>query len=94
MHVIYLWIPSAEFALQRVAGRVRDGGHDVPEATVRRRYERGSKNFVRLYAPLADTWEVYDNSGLEPQLVAFGGNNEDSTIRNRQIWHIIPQAES
>lgn len=93
VHVIYLWVPSAEFSMQRVAARVRAGGHDVPEATIRRRYERGRRNFIRLYAPVADTWEIYDNSGMEPQLVAFGGNTEATTILNEQIWNMITLGE-
>ncbi|MCY2996183.1 MAG: hypothetical protein NTY19_51290 [Planctomycetota bacterium] len=55
-HLVFLWLPSEDFAVQRVADRVRMGGHSVPEATVRRRYERGLRNFFRLYQPLAATW--------------------------------------
>ena len=44
------------------AERVRMGGHNVPEETIRRRYTKGIRNFPRLYKPLADTWRLYDNS--------------------------------
>lgn len=89
IHVIYLWLPSVELALQRVANRVRAGGHDVPEETLRRRYHRGQRNFVSLYAPLADSWEVYDNSGTEPALVAFRELSESPIVLQPQTWHLI-----
>jgi predicted ABC-type ATPase len=40
-HLVFLWLPSADLAVQRVASRVRLGDHDVPEDTIRRRYDRG-----------------------------------------------------
>jgi predicted ABC-type ATPase len=61
-HLIYLWLPSAELAVERVAERVREGGHDVPSDTVRRRYERSLRNFFNLYGPIADSWLMLDNS--------------------------------
>src|SRR3989338_4414408 len=53
-HLVFLWLPSENFAVARVAERIRMGGHDVPEETIRRRYHAGIKNFFRLYKPLAD----------------------------------------
>jgi predicted ABC-type ATPase len=52
-----------------IAGRVKQGGHDVPSRDVLRRYDRGWRNFVNVYRPLADAWAVYDNSGSRPILV-------------------------
>jgi predicted ABC-type ATPase len=48
IHMLFLWLPSAEFAVDRVADRVRAGGHDVPAETVRRRYRAGLHNFFSL----------------------------------------------
>ena len=50
---MFLWLPSADLAVERVKDRVRWGGHNVSEATVCRRYERGLENFFRLYKPVA-----------------------------------------
>jgi predicted ABC-type ATPase len=86
-HLIYLWLNSVELALRRVHARVRAGGHDVPEATVRRRYERGARNFFALYRPLADSWGVYDNSGAgEPTQVAVGARGGAAEIFQEQLW--------
>ena len=60
--ILYLWLPSPEDAIERVARRVREGGHGIPPAVVRRRYLSGASNFVKLYLTLADEVEVYDNS--------------------------------
>ena len=61
-HLVYLWLQSADLAVERVAERVRQGGHDVPEATVRRRYARSLTNFFGIYRPIADSWLMLDNS--------------------------------
>ena len=68
--LFFLWLPSAEMAVARVANRVRQGGHDIPEATIRRRFEAGLRNFFGLYAPLVDSWHLYDGSQLPPSLIA------------------------
>ena len=66
---IDLRLHSAQLALRRIAARVRQGGHDVPQADVVRRFSGGWENFQRIYRPLADSWAVYDNSGRAPRLL-------------------------
>jgi predicted ABC-type ATPase len=72
IEMVFLSLPSVELALQRIAARVRQGGHDVPEADVVRRFGRSWKNFRDVYRFLADVWAVYDNSGEAPQLLEEG----------------------
>ena len=60
--LIFLSLKSPEHAIARVALRVRQGGHDVPEPVIRRRFAAGLSNFRTLYSPLVDTWSLYDNS--------------------------------
>ena len=91
-HVIFLWLPNADFALARVSERVRLGGHDVPEDTVRRRYQRGLANFFSLYQPLATTWRFYDNSGLRPRLVARGEGAKRIVVFDGSLWSQITEA--
>ena len=89
-HVVFLWLPSAEHAIARVADRVRRGGHHVPDEIVRRRYHGGLRNFLRLFRPLATTWRLYDNaSGDRPQLVAKGGTASELRIADESIWHQV-----
>ena len=68
--IFFLGLPSAEMAVQRVAMRVRQGGHDIPEPVIRRRFTTGKQNFLNLYKPLADAWRHYDNAGELPVLLA------------------------
>ena len=87
IHVLYLWLPTVELALARVAERVRAGGHDVPADAVRRRFERGRHNFFTLYKPLADTWRLYDGSSFRgPRLVATGAHRRSAKVRSNRIW--------
>ena len=69
-HLVFLWLPSAELAVARVADRVRQGGHDVPEETIRRRYTAGIQNFATLYRPIATSWPLYNAEGSSRLLVA------------------------
>lgn len=70
VHLLFLWLPTVELALSRVEGRVMRGGHDVPAAIVRRRFERSVSNFFRYYLRLADSWNLFDNSAAMPELIA------------------------
>jgi len=70
----FLSLPTVEIALSRVAERVRQGGHDVPEDVVRRRFVSGRENFETLYKPIVDKWLLYDNSDQEPVLLESGVN--------------------
>lgn len=67
--LIFLRLDSPEEAMARVAQRVLQGGHDVPEATIRRRFASGLHNFQTLYAPLVDAWALYDNGSRKPVLL-------------------------
>ena len=71
IHLFFLWINDVELALERIRLRVRNGGHAIPEATVRRRFGRSLANFLLVYKPLADSWTIFDNSGDVPKMVAF-----------------------
>ena len=85
-HLIYLTLPSPELAIGRVAERVRMGGHNVPEETIRRRYRGGIRNFFNLYQPLADSWRVYDNSSTSPGLIAHGCGLRVESVSNESAW--------
>lgn len=64
--LIFLQLESAEEAIARVAQRVRQGGHHVPDEVVRRRFAAGLANFHDRYAPAVDSWILYDNSSRHP----------------------------
>jgi predicted ABC-type ATPase len=90
LHILFLWLPSPEFAVARVESRVRAGGHNVPEAIVRRRYTRGLRNFFDLYQPLATSWRMYDTSvGREPRLIAAGHGRTTTLLSDPETWERI-----
>jgi predicted ABC-type ATPase len=72
--LIFLSLLSADLAVARVKARVKQGGHDVPEAVIRRRFDAGLINFDSLYKPLAGSWAVYDSSFNPPRPIAAGDN--------------------
>jgi predicted ABC-type ATPase len=88
-HLRYLWIPSPELSVVRIEGRVRDGGHHVPGDIVRRRYLGGLANFFRLYRPIADDWEMFDNSDQPRRLIAHGRRLEDEWVYDRETWDLV-----
>ena len=74
VELFFLTLPSPEDAIKRVAMRVRQGGPNIPEAVIRRRFASGIDHFHRIYKPLVDEWALYDNSGTEPLVLDWGLN--------------------
>ncbi|WP_430444882.1 zeta toxin family protein [Sphingorhabdus contaminans] len=68
----FLSLPNAETAIARVAERVQQGGHSIPEAVIRRRFASGRDKFQQHYQSAVDDWALYDNSGPEPVLLNWG----------------------
>lgn len=69
VELIFLQLNHADEAVARVQQRVRQGGHDILEATIRRRFAAGLLNFHAHYAPAVDAWALYDNAGAAPKLL-------------------------
>ena len=67
--MIFLRLATADEAVARVAQRVRQGGHHIPETVIRRRFDAGLENLTHHYAPAVDVWALYDNSGDIAQLL-------------------------
>ena len=84
---------TIDLAVARVRERVRDGGHEVPEEVVERRYHKGLRNLLTLYQPLANTWVIYDNSARrKPMIVANGSGDNISNIYRPEQWAKICEA--
>jgi predicted ABC-type ATPase len=74
IRLIFLQLPGSEAAIARVATRVLQGGHNIPEETIRRRFDAGLENFHQRYKQLVDVWLHYDNAGDTPTLIDWGSN--------------------
>src|SRR6185295_1522372 len=72
--LIYLSLPNPEMAVERVAYRVAQGGHSIPEAVIRRQFDAGWRNFNSRYKLLVNAWALYDNSQLQRILIEEGVN--------------------
>jgi predicted ABC-type ATPase len=70
IHLYFLWLPDVQISINRVADRVRKGGHNVPEPIIRRRYTAGINNMFTIYRRLMDSWSLFDNSLELPYLIA------------------------
>ena len=71
--LFFLKLASPELAIARVRQRVREGGHNVPEPTIRRRFAAGLRNLRAISQPIVNEWAVYENSGSSPRLLEEGG---------------------
>ena len=70
--LLFFSLPTPEQAVQRVARRVSQGGHNIPQDVIYRRYEAGLKNFFQLYIPVVDFWSLYDNNTCPTMRIASG----------------------
>ena len=86
--LLFFWLPSIEMAINRVAIRVLEGGHNIPTDVIARRYSRGITNLFKIYIPLCDEWVVFDNSDETPELIAEGIQS-DAIIANNESWILL-----
>ena len=84
--LLYFWLSSPLLAIERIKGRVRKGGHFVPDHVVKRRYERGLINLFRIFIPEVDSFFVINNSGQTPSLIAKGGTLS-VVVYDRKTWN-------
>jgi len=70
--LLFLSLPNADVAIARVAARVSQGGHNISENIIRRRFDSGLKNFDTMYKHHVDAWMLYDNSESKPRVLAWG----------------------
>ena len=95
--VLYFWLNSPELAIQRVRERVALGGHNIPDAVVRRRYVMGLQYLFDTYIPEMDRWVLADNSKPPFSIVAEGSGGVTYIKDNGKyqlIWHIAHPDEN
>lgn len=78
--LFFVWLGSVELAIERVASRVRKGGHNIPVEVIKRRYSKGMNNFI-TYSRNCDNWYIYDNSGPEYELVAKSIEGREEIVK-------------
>ena len=87
VHLIFFFLENEEQAIERVAQRVLNGGHGIPEADIRRRFKRGIYNLLHLYMPICDSVLVYNNAHGDALLVARRGTTiGDLELFEPDMW--------
>ncbi|MDD5081693.1 MAG: zeta toxin family protein [Candidatus Omnitrophica bacterium] len=89
IHIYFLWIPSSQLAIARVKDRVAQGGHNVPVADIKRRFERSTGKFFKQYRLLADQWMLFNNEQSKPKLIARKQNAHIDVIDKSLFEKII-----
>jgi len=88
VHLIFFFLENEEQAIQRVAQRVSNGGHNIPEEDIRRRFKRGIYNLINLYMPICDSVLVFNNVKTPTKLVARTTNqNDDIELIEPEMWN-------
>ena len=88
VHLIFFFLENEEQAIQRVAQRVSNGGHNIPEDDIRRRFKRGIYNLIHLYMPICDSVLVFNNVKTPAKLVARTTNqNDDIELIDPEMWN-------
>lgn len=87
--LIYFWLNSPELAINRVAQRVKNGGHNIPREVIIRRYAAGINNLFRIYMPLVDYWLLADNSTTPRIIVAEGGRESSTEVHHVELFNTI-----
>ena len=87
--LVFFWLDTPELALQRIAERVRNGGHDIPTPTARRRYMAGISNLFNLYIPEVDYWMIYDNSESPCLPIARGKASQTTQLYDEDKLNTI-----
>lgn len=70
VNLLFFWLESPEMAVRRVAKRVSQGGHNIPEDVIHRRYHLGINNFFSLYKDIVDFWTLVDNAQNPCKIIA------------------------
>lgn len=89
--LLYFWLKSPQQAIERVAERVAKGGHDIPKDIIIRRYWEGLDNLFKIYMPIVDTWILVNNSETPRFIVATGGRDQETTIKDTNHFKIIEE---
>ncbi len=84
--ICYVAVRTADIAVARVASRIAEGGHSVPEQDIRRRYARSLELFWNVYQPQVDNWYFFDNSGTSALLVAYKEGPAPHQVKDSELF--------
>jgi predicted ABC-type ATPase len=86
VHLLFFWLNNEKLAIERVKIRVKEGGHNIPEDVIIRRYHKGVKNLLKIFVHLCDYWLVIDNSSSPYKLVCEGSRSIQQKVFDNDLW--------
>ena len=92
VQLLFFWLPSPEYAIERVAQRVSEGGHNIPNDVIVRRYFAGIKNLFNIYMPIVDSWMIIDNS-VNPRVTIAKMNRNKTDVYDENKFNSIKNYE-
>lgn len=87
--LLYFWLNDVGMAIERVRIRVSEGGHDIPEAIIRRRYFRGIYNLTNKFTEICNYWMVINNSYRHSSIICEGQGATEIKVHDEKVWKLI-----
>ena len=87
--ILFFWLKNAELAKSRVKNRVLHGGHNIPEDVIERRYYKGIYNLINHFIHLCDIWVLFDNSLIQPRMIAKGIKDSEIEIIDTELFDLL-----
>ena len=89
--LLFFWLKSPQQAIERVAERVAKGGHDIPKDIIVRGSWEGLDSLFKIYMPIVDTWILVNNSETPRSVVATGGKDQKTIIKDNKHFKTIEE---
>ena len=89
--LLFFWLNNINLAKERVKSRVKEGGHNIPEDVIERRYKKGLVNLFDIYMDLVDAALIFDNSFGNHELIAEKFETENISILNYEKFNALKQ---
>lgn len=90
VQLLFFWLPTPAHAVERVAQRVREGGHNIPLEVILRRYHAGIRNLFNIYMPIVDSWMLIENQN-NPRIIVADGDLNEETVYNVELFKKIKE---
>lgn len=87
--LLFIWLDTSQSAIERVAQRVREGGHNIPSDVIIRRYHAGINNLFCLYTSCVDYWIIVNNTNGSCDYIAEGGKDINTEIFDLSTFYKI-----
>jgi predicted ABC-type ATPase len=88
----FLWVRNVEITLNRIHGRVAQGGHDITPEVSRRRFLKTIQNFFQIYRPLFNSWKLFENDRQTARLLTLEKAGRRAMRDPRALQRILTEA--